>query len=177
MKRQEFTRGDHLVSPRLTYDHHGLYAGNGRVIHYSGFTSSGGQGTVEICTLTEFCDGQPCHIQQHTRRRFMRDESVRRAFHRIGEARYNLLFQNCEHFVNWAIQGEASSSQVTAKACLAIGAVGAVIEGNFAAFAFRVTEREAEKPGGVPFLTNPRKRALAIQGTGLLFSLIGALTT
>lgn len=29
-------RGDHLVSSRLGYSHHGLYVGNNQVIHYQG---------------------------------------------------------------------------------------------------------------------------------------------
>ncbi|MSQ53294.1 MAG: hypothetical protein EXR28_15585 [Betaproteobacteria bacterium] len=29
----------HLVTPRLGYLHHGIYAGNGRVIDYSGFNA------------------------------------------------------------------------------------------------------------------------------------------
>ena len=28
--------GDHLVVSRWGYDHHGLYAGNNQVIHYTG---------------------------------------------------------------------------------------------------------------------------------------------
>ncbi|MBP4061169.1 lecithin retinol acyltransferase family protein [Aeromonas sp. Prich7-2] len=29
--------GAHLVTPRTGYDHHGIYVGNGKVVHYAGF--------------------------------------------------------------------------------------------------------------------------------------------
>lgn len=40
--------------------------------------------------------------------------SVARARSRLGESRYSLVFNNCEHFVNWCIEGESRSQQVEA---------------------------------------------------------------
>ena len=31
--------GDHLISPRPGFTHHGLYVGNNEVIHYAGYSS------------------------------------------------------------------------------------------------------------------------------------------
>lgn len=50
--------------------------------------------------------------------------AVERARLRIGERKYNLLFNNCESFVNWVKIDEATSKQVT-DAVFAFG-VGAV---------------------------------------------------
>lgn len=108
----DFRRGDHLVTPRSGYTHHGIYLGTGWVIHYAGSTSSGGSGDIEVCSLDNFCDGHPCTFRRHSKRKFDREASVRRAFGRLGERRYSVLFNNCEAFVQWCIQGEASSQQV-----------------------------------------------------------------
>jgi hypothetical protein len=39
---------------------------------------------------------------------------VRRARSRLGERRYDLLRNNCEHFCSWCQDGEARSAQVAA---------------------------------------------------------------
>jgi hypothetical protein len=36
-KHQRFYLGAHLIVKHFGYSHHGIYAGRGRVIHYSGF--------------------------------------------------------------------------------------------------------------------------------------------
>jgi hypothetical protein len=37
---------------------------------------------------------------------------VHRARARLGEDRYNVLTNNCEHFCEWCVQGEPRSHQV-----------------------------------------------------------------
>lgn len=51
--------GDHLVSPRIVYSHHGLYIGGGRVIHYAGLNDirSRERVRVEEVSLSEFTRG------------------------------------------------------------------------------------------------------------------------
>lgn len=44
--------------------------------------------------------------------RFEREEVIRRARSRIGENRYRLLSNNCEHFCEWCLRGEHRSEQV-----------------------------------------------------------------
>ena len=39
-------------------------------------------------------------------------ERVKRARSRLGEDEYNVVFNNCEHFVNWCFDGFGSSAQV-----------------------------------------------------------------
>ena len=47
--------GDHLVSPRTGYQHHGLYLGDHQVIHYLGFSAGELSGQITITSLAEFC--------------------------------------------------------------------------------------------------------------------------
>src|SRR5262245_59687729 len=41
----------HLVTPRALYTHHGIYVGNGRVIHYAGLAHGLRRGPVEEVSL------------------------------------------------------------------------------------------------------------------------------
>ncbi|AWG45852.1 MULTISPECIES: lecithin retinol acyltransferase family protein [unclassified Massilia] len=109
---RDFASGDHLSSPRLGYSHHGLYVGNGLVIHYSGFARSMQSGAVEFATLDEFACGNEIKLVRHPDRKYGREASVDRACQRLGEDWYSLLLNNCEHFVNWCIEGAHTSPQV-----------------------------------------------------------------
>lgn len=104
--------GDHIVSDRLGYSHHGIYVGNGQVIHYAGFARGISKGKIEITDIDDFCQGQGCYIKNHILPFYDRDEVFERALSRVNEDSYNLLFNNCEHFVTWCIYGIRSSSQV-----------------------------------------------------------------
>lgn len=104
--------GDHIVSDRLGYSHHGIYVGNGQVIHYAGFARGLSKGKIEITDLEDFCQNQGCYVKTHILPVYDRDEVFERALSRINEDSYNLVFNNCEHFVTWCIYGIRSSSQV-----------------------------------------------------------------
>lgn len=107
-----FERGDHLVSPRTGYRHHGLYLGKHLVIHYTGSSDNQHDGRVAITNLAEFDPAQRCSIRQHPTRRYDRETSIRRALSRLGEAGYSVLGNNCEHFIHWCIDGSHRSRQV-----------------------------------------------------------------
>lgn len=105
-------RGDHLVVRGRGYTHHGIYMGDGTVVHYQGRPFSRKAPTcVARTTVAQFAKGRPVTIAP-------RDESVPadvvcvRAESRIGEDRYNVATNNCEHFARWACEGEKKSPQV-----------------------------------------------------------------
>jgi hypothetical protein len=106
--------GSELITHRSGYVHHGIYAGDGMVIHYAGFCGSLHSGPVEMVSLARFANGHDITIQQHVATRFMGVDAVRRAQSRLGEDQYRLLTNNCEHFVSWCLHGEARSQQVRA---------------------------------------------------------------
>lgn len=113
--------GDHLVTPRTGYTHHGLYVGDGRVIHYSGLADGLSRGAIELCSLDEFRAGRPVRVREHLLRVYSREESVERAYSRLGENLYSVFLNNCEHFVTWCIQGLHSSRQVNTAAAALLG--------------------------------------------------------
>ena len=104
--------GDHLISPRPGFTHHGLYVGNNEVIHYAGYSSGEESGQVVLTSLDVFRNGHPCRVVSHNLRRYAPEQSVERAWSRLGEAHYSALLNNCEHFVTWCIQGFHYSAQV-----------------------------------------------------------------
>lgn len=106
--------GLHLVTARLGYTHHGLYAGAGKVVHYAGLSRSLRRGPVDEVTLTEFAQEQPVWIQQSPGAKFPGAHAVQRAYSRLGEDRYRLMSNNCEHFCMWCLYGESRSDQVDA---------------------------------------------------------------
>jgi hypothetical protein len=109
--------GTHLVTQRRGYEHHGVYVGNGRVVHYAGFADSAQRAPVEEVTLECFARGQAMWVRLHPFATYTGDDAVVRARSRLGEDRYRLLTNNCEHFCVWCLFGEARSKQV--EACLA----------------------------------------------------------
>ena len=106
--------GDHLITPRTVYYHHGIYVGDEKVVHYSGFSEEFKSGPIEEVSLEEFLQEKEFKVQQHPNSKFSRQEIVQRAKSRIGEQKYNLIFKNCEHFVNWCIYNVSGSKQVGA---------------------------------------------------------------
>lgn len=112
--KQNLYIGAHLVSPRTGYTHHGIYCGDNKVIHYSGFNElfSNDDDVVEIITLKNFDNGNGYTIREYYDRIYFGDECVRRAKSRLGEKKYGLLTNNCEHFACWCITGKEKSEQV-----------------------------------------------------------------
>lgn len=109
---QEPPLGAHLITPRRGYTHHGIYAGGGTVLHYAGMSRSVGRGPVAQVHLDEFANGQPVHLECRSEAALDADEIVARARSRLGENRYRLLTNNCEHYTEWSRFGVSRSRQV-----------------------------------------------------------------
>jgi len=106
--------GTHLVTARNGYSHHGIYTGRGRVIHYGGFCDALQSAPVEETSLEAFAAGNPVTVKPEPFARYLGAQAVHRARSRLGEDRYHLLTNNCEHFCTWCVRGVARSEQVEA---------------------------------------------------------------
>jgi hypothetical protein len=106
--------GSHIVTPRRGYLHHGIYVGNGKVVHYAGLCHGIRSGPVEEVALARFARGRPVWIRSDVASNFDANETVRRARSRLGEDCYRLLTNNCEHFCEWCLRGTPRSHQVDA---------------------------------------------------------------
>ena len=124
--------GAHLVTQRYklglpVYTHHGVYVGDGQVIHYagnSGDPEADGE-KIQTVTLEKFQAGRGFWIAPHPGSSLTSDQIVERARSRIGENGYSVFSNNCEHFCNWAIDGSHDSQQVSVGALLSAPVGGA----------------------------------------------------
>jgi hypothetical protein len=57
--RLDVPMGSHIVTPRRGYLHHGIYVGNGKVVHYAGLCHGIHRGPVEEVALSCFAHGRP----------------------------------------------------------------------------------------------------------------------
>ena len=119
--------GSHVITPRRGYLHHGIYVGAGKVVHYAGLANGLRRGPVEEVSLIRFTAGRPVWIRFEARTRFNCGEVIRRAQSRVGERRYRLLTNNCEHFCEWCLRGESRSYQIEAWLVRPVRALKAII--------------------------------------------------
>jgi hypothetical protein len=108
--------GAHVVTQRRGYTHHGIYVGASQVVHYAGLARGLRRGPVEEISLSSFAARHAVGVIAGVPQKFDAREVVRRARSRLGENRYRLLTNNCEHFCEWCLQGERRSYQI--EACL-----------------------------------------------------------
>jgi hypothetical protein len=104
--------GAHLLTPRRGYTHHGIYVGEGKVVHYAGLHRALARGPIEEVSLEEFADGQSILVKNSVAALYPAAAIVERARSRLGENRYRITTNNCEHFCEWCLRGESRSEQV-----------------------------------------------------------------
>lgn len=107
-------RGDQLYVYRPffqiegVYEHHGIDCGDGTVIHYRKPSE-----IIERTSLETFTWGNPIYKRDYPLGFcFIPDLVIQRAESRLGERKYNLLFNNCEHFATWCKTGMSASKQI-----------------------------------------------------------------
>jgi hypothetical protein len=105
-------KGDHIyiyLREKVTgkkFTHHGIYIGDNRVIHYWDGKIRRGKIYKDkwLRRSIEIQEYEKCYCSGRV---------VKRAKKRLGEEKYNLIFNNCEHFARWCKTGESKSKQVT----------------------------------------------------------------
>jgi len=81
-------------------------------VQYGGLSRGLRRGPVEEVPLSQFAQGRAIWVRLEESGTVDRDEVVRRARFRLGENRYHVLTNNCEHFCEWCVHGEHRSYQV-----------------------------------------------------------------
>ena len=103
------------------YRHYAVYVGDGEIIHYASESGDFGENvSIHKTTMEQFLDGAKqyfiCKFPKHSRIKgyhlYTKRETVERAYQRLGERRYDLLGNNCEHFAVWCRTNISDSSQV-----------------------------------------------------------------
>jgi hypothetical protein len=98
-----------------TYQHYGVYIGNGNVIHFApleGQEISFENGIIHETTLEKFCNGRALRIDVNIKNKYSENEIIQRARSRLNEKGYDLFSNNCEHFANWCVTNEHKSYQI-----------------------------------------------------------------
>ena len=104
--------GSHLITPRRGFAHHGIYVGGSKVVHYKSVVCHLRRLPVAEVSLANFAQGRAIWVRGHGQPRFDGTEVTRRARSRLGEDRYRILSNNCEHFCEWCLRDEHRSYQV-----------------------------------------------------------------
>lgn len=106
--------GDHIyiyLRDKVTgvkFTHDGIYIGEKKVIHYwNGRIRKGKIYKDKWLRKT-------VHTKKH-KQCYEPERIIRRANKRLGEKKYNLAFNNCEHFAYWCKVGKSRSKQVEYK--------------------------------------------------------------
>lgn len=102
---------------------------SGRVVHYAGLAHGWRSGPVEELAPDRFAAGGGIEVKAVPLSADIGEEAVRRARSRLGEDRYRLLTNNCEHFCSWCLYGESHSEQVQrclARPLMALRLLGAI---------------------------------------------------
>ncbi|WP_124057843.1 lecithin retinol acyltransferase family protein [Vaginisenegalia massiliensis] len=96
---------DHLFVSFGFFTHHGIYIGHNQVIHFSITPDSY---KIIQSNLQEFSMGLPIKRLNNDQSplTYSIKEAIQRAKSQLNETDYNLLYQNCEHFVIWCRQGD-----------------------------------------------------------------------
>lgn len=117
---RELKPGDHIRFRFSNFYHHGLYEGNGYVIHFAGpgmeQLVDPKHVTVRRDTLEDFANGRNIEIRKYSLRERLAKNSPSKILElanaRLGEKGYDILYNNCEHFVNLCVFGRAYSTQI-----------------------------------------------------------------
>ena len=118
-KMIEPIKGDHIRVKTEQLYHHGIYIGDEQVIQFGGpFDMFKKPETiiVEKVSIEEFLNGGFLEVKVFDRKesklKKTSEEIVEKALSMIGTGGYDLLRNNCEHFVNYCIFGEKKSTQI-----------------------------------------------------------------
>ena len=110
-KRANF--GDIISVNMGLYRHYGVYISDNTVIHYASFGGDFGRNVcIHATSLRKFLNGSMGYEVCVFPNGFNGKETVKRALSRIGERRYSLFANNCEHFATWCKTGVSYSKQI-----------------------------------------------------------------
>ena len=114
------------------FQHHGIDLGDGSAVHFTdgvlGIAGPGGNPAdfeikqTDLDIVTRNGKDKVHHVNYG--QRLSEDETIERAFSKVGHRGYHLLFHNCEHFAAWCVVDRHESRQISV-ACNRLSSVGA----------------------------------------------------
>lgn len=108
-------KGNHIYVKREGYTHHGIDIGKGWVIHYTGDIwqkiTKQSKHSIRKDKKSVFAGKSKIHVVSYTSCHSVQ-KTINMAHSRLGEKKYDLIFNNCEHFATWCKTGKSRSKQV-----------------------------------------------------------------
>ena len=121
---KNWKRGDHLRVDRVFYWHHGIFTGEGRVIHFSGEPAEKEDAQIRYDSYEKFAQRGKVEPVEYSRCNSP-DETIRIAEGFLHKKDYGLFSNNCEHFCSYCKTHKRRSAQVeNTRACVATAAGG-----------------------------------------------------
>ena len=133
LTEKDLNQGDHIYVRRkgMLYSHHGIYSGEGTVIHFKGAMREKKDPIVIKMDLENFLNGGKLKRRNY-KRRLPHAETLRIAKDHLSKKGYSLAFNNCEHFASYCATGKKRSAQVRnvvgGIATITLAVTGAVIQ-------------------------------------------------
>jgi|GEM_PF-2209645 len=92
-------------------EHYGVYDGKGGVYHFTGFNPDNAK--IVYTSIDAFADGGKVYVDSYPKAKYTPEEIIKRAESKVGSdfGRYNIIYNNCEHFANWCVTGVRQSMQ------------------------------------------------------------------
>ena len=113
LTEKDLNHGDHIYvkRKRLLYSHHGIYAGEGTVIHYKGAEKEKKDPVIRKTDMDEFLSGGKLKRRDY-KKRLTHPETLRIAGEHLSDNGYSLAFNNCEQFATYCATGRKKSTQI-----------------------------------------------------------------
>jgi hypothetical protein len=127
--KEDLNLGDHIYVKRKLYSHHGIYAGDGNVIHYSGEVKEKKDPLVSETGIEDFLKGGKLK-RRHYKKRLPPSETLSMAKKHLSDRSYSLTLNNCEHFATYCATGKKKSTQVR-KAAAGLLGITLAVAGTF----------------------------------------------
>jgi len=108
---KDLNLGDHIYVRRLVYSHHGIYAGEGNVIHYTGEEKEKKDPLIRETNIEVFLKDGKLRRRDY-KKRLPPSETLSLAIKHLSDNRYSLAFNNCEHFATYCATGKRKSRQL-----------------------------------------------------------------
>ncbi|MBR4342509.1 MAG: lecithin retinol acyltransferase family protein [Lachnospiraceae bacterium] len=117
---REIKKGDILRVHTGRFYHFGIYIGDEEVIHFAGPDMSrltdAESAVVRQDSLAHFSMGKPLEVRDFSLKEKIKKRSVKKiieeAKNSLGTGGYDIIYNNCEHFVNRCVFGIAFSTQI-----------------------------------------------------------------
>jgi hypothetical protein len=111
LSEKDLNLGDHIYVRRLVYSHHGIYAGDGNVIHYTGEEKEKKDPLIRETDIAAFLKGGKLRRRDY-KKRLPPFETLSLAKKHLPDNSYSLAFNNCEHFATHCATGKRKSRQL-----------------------------------------------------------------